>query len=188
MIRRITDSTDWKSMKNINWTPGPYSGLPLIQLLFYFNRWRPAVNKLEREVGEVVSLQIQAFPYFQLREKFKCKEHISISETQLKTSPWNQKIWAKLLPLSHSYLEPWTRQWSSNCPPSFCVTQGSPSVGGNTSFLSSPHLCFIIVIYFPWWSIDGLENFHADRTTNYMFWLVSWWWYSHDNLRFKTIS
>ena len=43
-------------------------------------------------------------------------------------------------------------------------------IGRNTLFLSSPHLCFIIIfnlwfICFPWWSIDGLENLHADRTT-----------------------
>ena len=26
---------------------------------------------------------------------------------------------------------------------------------------------------FPWWSIDELENLHADRTTNYMFWAIT---------------
>ena len=38
-------------------------------------------------MGEIVSLQAQMSPYFQLREKYKCIEHIDKSETQLKTSP-----------------------------------------------------------------------------------------------------
>ena len=50
----------------------------------------------------------------------------------------------------------------------FSTPQGSPGVGSNM-FLSSPHLCFIIVFiydlfFFPWWSIDELENLHADWT------------------------
>ena len=32
--------------------------------------------KLEGNVGEIVSQQAQMVPYFQLREKFKCIEHI----------------------------------------------------------------------------------------------------------------
>ena len=44
-------------------------------------------NKLEGDVGDIVSLQAQRSPYFLLREKFKCIEHIDISETKLKTSP-----------------------------------------------------------------------------------------------------
>ena len=43
-------------------------------------------NKLERDVGDKVSRQAQTSLYFQLREKFKCIEHIDKSETQLKTS------------------------------------------------------------------------------------------------------
>ena len=51
-------------------------------------------------------------------------------------------------------------QWCCSTP------QGSPGGGRNTLFLSSPHLCFIIVfICFPWWFIDELEKLHADRTT-----------------------
>ena len=46
--------------------------------------------------------------------------------------------------------------------------QGSPGVGRNT-FLSSPHLFhhsnYLWFICFPWWSLDELENLHADRTT-----------------------
>ena len=51
-----------------------------------------------------------------------------------------------------------------------CSTpQGSPGVGRNT-FLSCPRLCFIIIFIcdlFPVmnWSIDELENSHADQTT-----------------------
>ena len=37
-------------------------------------------------MGDIVSLQVQMSPYFQLREKFKCIEHIDKSGTQLKTS------------------------------------------------------------------------------------------------------
>ena len=44
-------------------------------------------NKLEGDVGDIVSLQAQNSPCFQLKEKFKCIEHIDKSETQLKTSP-----------------------------------------------------------------------------------------------------
>ena len=43
-------------------------------------------NKLEGEVKDIVSLKAQTSPYFELREKFKCIEHIDNSETQLKTS------------------------------------------------------------------------------------------------------
>ena len=32
-------------------------------------------NKLEEHVRDIVSLQDQMSPYFQLREKFKCIEH-----------------------------------------------------------------------------------------------------------------
>ena len=28
-------------------------------------------------------------------------------------------------------------------------------------------------ICFPWWSIEELENLHADQTTNYMFWAIT---------------
>ena len=41
----------------------------------------------EGDMGDIVSLQTQTSPYFQLREKFKCIEHTDKSETQLKTSP-----------------------------------------------------------------------------------------------------
>ena len=45
-------------------------------------------NKLEGDMGDIVSLQAQTSPYFQLREKFKCIDHIdNLTETQLKTSP-----------------------------------------------------------------------------------------------------
>ena len=40
-------------------------------------------NKLERDVGDIVSLHAQTSPYFQLREKFKCIERIDKHETQL---------------------------------------------------------------------------------------------------------
>ena len=44
-------------------------------------------NKLEGDMGDTVSLQAQTSPYFQLREKFKCIEHMDNSEPELKTSP-----------------------------------------------------------------------------------------------------
>ena len=43
-------------------------------------------SSLEEDVGDTVSLQAQTSPYFQLRERFKCIEHIDKSETQLITS------------------------------------------------------------------------------------------------------
>ena len=46
-------------------------------------------------------------------------------------------------------------QWCCSTP------QGYPGVGRNT-FHHSIYLWFIC---FPWWSIDELENLHADRTT-----------------------
>ena len=52
-------------------------------------------------------------------------------------------------------------QWCCSTP------QGSPGVGRNT-FLSSSlfhHSIYLWFICFPWWSIDELENLHADRTT-----------------------
>ena len=50
-----------------------------------------AENKLEGDVGDIISLQAQMSPYFQLREKFKCIEHIDKSKTQLKLLPENRK-------------------------------------------------------------------------------------------------
>ena len=46
-----------------------------------------AGNKLEGDLGDIVSLQAQMSPNFHLREKFNCIEHIDKSETRLKTSP-----------------------------------------------------------------------------------------------------
>ena len=42
-------------------------------------------------MGDKVSLQAQVSPYFQLREQFKCIEHIDKSETQLKLLPETRK-------------------------------------------------------------------------------------------------
>ena len=66
---------------------------------------------------------------------------------------------------------PWFNCWFSFAPVFqwYCSTpQGSSGVGRNMLFLSSPHLCFIIVFicdlfFSPWWSVDGLESLHADR-------------------------
>ena len=44
-------------------------------------------NKLGGDLGETVTLQAPTSPYFQLREKFKCIEHIGKGETHFKTSP-----------------------------------------------------------------------------------------------------
>ena len=45
-------------------------------------------NKLEGNMGDIVSLQARTSPLFQLREKFKYIEHIiDKSEPKLKTSP-----------------------------------------------------------------------------------------------------
>ena len=49
---------------------------------------------------EIISLQAQTSPYFQPKEKINYIEQKDKSETQLKTSPWNQKIWTKHLPIS----------------------------------------------------------------------------------------
>ena len=48
-------------------------------------------NKLEGDVGDIVSVNSQTSPYFKLREKFKCIEHIDKREIQLKTSPETRK-------------------------------------------------------------------------------------------------
>ena len=47
-------------------------------------------------------------------------------------------------------------------------------------FCQSPHLCslfhhsiYLWFMCFPRWSIDELENLHADQTTNYMFWAIT---------------
>ena len=44
-------------------------------------------NKLEADVGDIVSLQAQTSPYFQLREKFKCIEHIDKSAPSIHVKP-----------------------------------------------------------------------------------------------------
>ena len=44
-------------------------------------------NKLGGDLGELVSLQEQTSPYFQLREKSKCIEYIGKSKFPSKTSP-----------------------------------------------------------------------------------------------------
>ena len=40
-------------------------------------------NKLGGNMGEIVSLHAQTSPCFQLREKFKCIEHIGQGKTHL---------------------------------------------------------------------------------------------------------
>ena len=62
----------------------------------------------------------------------------------------------------------------SSIPVVLFDTPGISKYRSQHVFLSSPHLGFIIVfirdvICFPWWSIDELENLHADRTTSYIF-------------------
>ena len=52
--------------------------------------WK-AGNKLEGDVGDIVSLQAQTAPYFQLREDFKCIEHIDKSAPSLKLLPETRK-------------------------------------------------------------------------------------------------
>ena len=54
---------------------------------FAQDRLKRSGYKLEGDAGDIVSLQAQTSPYFQLREKFKCIENIHKSETQLKTPP-----------------------------------------------------------------------------------------------------
>ena len=49
-----------------------------------------------------------------------------------------------------------------------CRSQHVVSVESSSLFHHSIHLWFIC---FPWWSIDELENLHADRTSNYLRWL-----------------
>ena len=44
---------------------------------------------LEADLGEKVSLNWLTSPYFELREKFKSKEHIGKSKMLTKTSPCN---------------------------------------------------------------------------------------------------
>ena len=44
-------------------------------------------NMLGGDLGEVVSLQEQTSPYFQLREKSKCIEYIGKAKFRSKTSP-----------------------------------------------------------------------------------------------------
>ena len=51
-----------------------------------------AGKKLEGDVRDIVFLQVQTSSYFQLRKKFNCIEFIDKSETQIKNSPYNQKI------------------------------------------------------------------------------------------------
>ena len=46
-----------------------------------------AGNKLGGYLEEIFYIQAQTSPYFQLREKFKCIEHIDKSEIQLEISP-----------------------------------------------------------------------------------------------------
>ena len=47
------------------------------------NRCYNSGNKLGGDLGEIVSLQTQTSPYFQLREKFKCIEHIGKGKPKL---------------------------------------------------------------------------------------------------------
>ena len=43
-------------------------------------------------MGDIVSLQAQTSPYFQLREKFKCIEHIDKVKPSLKLHPEIRKL------------------------------------------------------------------------------------------------
>ena len=50
---------------------------------------------LEGDLGEKVSLNWFTSPYYELREKFQCIEHIGESKIWTKTSPKNPKNDAK---------------------------------------------------------------------------------------------
>ena len=51
-----------------------------------------------------------------------------------------------------------------------CQSQHIVSVESSSLFHHGIYLWFIC---FPWWTIDELENLHADRTTNYMVWAIA---------------
>ena len=57
-------------------------------------------NMLGGDLGEIVSLQPQTSPCFQLREKFKCIEHIGKGEPSLKLVPEIAKSEGNRLPVS----------------------------------------------------------------------------------------
>ena len=51
-----------------------------------------------------------------------------------------------------------------------CRSQHVVSVESSSLFHHSIYPWFIC---FRWWSIDEFENLHADRTTNYLFWVIA---------------
>ena len=63
---------------------------------WYISLSKNSGNSLGGNLGEMVSLQARISLCFQLRETFKCIEHIGKGKTYFKTSPWNQKIEEKL--------------------------------------------------------------------------------------------
>ena len=56
-------------------------------LLGLRSRSQSAGIKLQGNKGEIVSFQDQTSPYFELKEKFKCIEHIGKNERWAETSP-----------------------------------------------------------------------------------------------------
>ena len=50
-----------------------------------------------------------------------------------------------------------------------CRSQHAVSIESSSLFHHSTYLWFTC---FPWWSTDELDNLHAYRTTNYMFWAI----------------
>ena len=65
-------------------------------------------SKLEGDMGDIVSLKAQMSPFFQLREKLKCIEHIDKSEAQLKSFPEIRKSEQNFSQFQiTSVMEPW---------------------------------------------------------------------------------
>ena len=62
---------------------------------------------LEGDLREKVSLRWLTYPYFELREKFKCIKHIGKSKIRTKTPPCNPENVANFLPVWKLYADPW---------------------------------------------------------------------------------
>ena len=76
----------------------PHSGVNSLDLILMRLANSGTGLSLGGNLGEKVSLSWLTSPYFVLREKFKCIEHIGKSKIQIKTSPWNPENVIKLLP------------------------------------------------------------------------------------------
>ena len=113
-------------------------------------------------VAKILFLQFVKLADSQVYESFdnKCPDERK-NANECTTDPTREEHFAGMQPLSQAPLTPLTVSQAPLTPFSRCRSQ---HVSVESSSLLH-HNIYLWFICFTWWSIDELENLHADRTT-----------------------